>query len=35
MSLELKNKQDISEQIVNIFKEVGLNEMIANIKEEQ
>lgn len=29
----LKNKQDISEQIVNIFKEVGLNEMIANIKE--
>lgn len=29
----LKNKQDINEQIVNIFKEVGLNEMIANIKE--
>lgn len=29
----LKNKQDISEQIVNIFKEIGLNEMIANIKE--
>lgn len=34
----LKNKQDISEQsiseqIVNIFKEVGLNEMVANIKE--
>lgn len=33
-SLALKNKQvDISEQMVNIFKEVGLNGMIANIKE--
>lgn len=29
----LKNEQDISKQMVNIFKEVGLNEMIANIKE--
>lgn len=27
------NKQSISESIINIFKEVGLNKMIANIKE--